>query len=860
MTSLIARVAAACGRHAVAVLLAAVVLAGLSLDFSVGHLRIDTDTGHLFDPSLPWRQANLAQSRDFPQFDNITLAVVHGATPEEAAETAKALAAAAASDTAHFHDAKAAGSSAFFAHEGLLLLPTERLDALLTKITATQPFLGQLAADPSARGLFNAIGLLAQGVETDQVDLGAYDAPLGVVRDTLNDAAAGHATPLSWSSLLGGGLADSTVFVVTHPVLDHGSVQQGEAARAALTAIAAKLPDVMAGRVTLGITGEVPLADQEFASLTDGLAAGTTIMVLLITLWLFLALRSVRLIIAVLGTLVLGLVFTLFFAAAAIGTLNLISVAFAILFVGLAVDFAIQFSVRFRDVAFRHAGSGDALSLTAEEAGGQIALAAAATACGVSRLRADLVPGRGRARDHRRRGDDHRLRLHPHDPAGGDRPVRIRSAAAEVALPGGAAADGALLRHRRPVLALCAVSALLGAWAVATTRFDANPLDTQNPNTPAMRTLRSLASNPAANPFYATAIVPTLDAARALAKQLSGLPGVEMVLSGATFVPDDQPTKLGMIAQTQTILAPTLLAVPDQAPPGAADLRTAMKQAADAIRKAAAKLPKDSPLLAIGAALETLQAAPDSAVTAANGAVARFLPAQLTALADALNPSEITPTKLPPDIRADWFNPRGEVLVKVIPTEQAGDTVQLARFVRDVQAAATRAGGPAVTTLASANTILGAFRTASILAALAISAILFLVFRNLRDVALVVSALVLSALLTALFGRVLGVQLNFANIIALPLLLGVGVSFNVYFVMNWRAGMRSFLGSATARAILFSALTTGTAFGSLAASHDLGMASLGIVLLLSLAAVLIATFVYLPALLLGPARRPPVSF
>jgi predicted RND superfamily exporter protein len=275
-----------------------------------------------------------------------------------------------------------------------------------------------------------------------------------------------------------------------------------------------------------------------------------------------------------------------------------------------------------------------------------------------------------------------------------------------------------------------------------------------------------------------------------------------------------------------------------------------MTLATEAIDKAAPKLPKESSLLGIGAALQRLQTAPDSVVMDANAAVTRFLPAALAALSDSLDPSEITRDNLPPEIREDWFTPRGEVMVKVVPAGNAQDSAEMARFVEAVQMVDPRAGGPAITTLASANTILDAFRTASVLAALAISAILFLVFRNLRDVALVISALMLSALLTALFGRLLGVQLNFANIIALPLLLGVGVSFNVYFVMNWRAGMRSFLGSATARAILFSALTTGTAFGSLAASHDLGMASLGIVLLLSLGAVLIATFVYLPALLL----------
>ncbi len=115
--------------------------------------------------------------------------------------------------------------------------------------------------------------------------------------------------------------------------------------------------------------------------------------------------------------------------------------------------------------------------------------------------------------------------------------------------------------------------------------------------------------------------------------------------------------------------------------------------------------------------------------------------------------------------------------------------------------------------------------------------------------ALVLLPLVVSSLLTVLVAVMLPLPLNFANIIALPLLLGVGVSFNVYFVMNWRARRTAPLGSATARAVLFSALTTATAFGSLALSQHPGTASMGRLLLLSLACTLVTTMIFLPALL-----------
>jgi hypothetical protein len=166
-----------------------------------------------------------------------------------------------------------------------------------------------------------------------------------------------------------------------------------------------------------------------------------------------------------------------------------------------------------------------------------------------------------------------------------------------------------------------------------------------------------------------------------------------------------------------------------------------------------------------------------------------------------------------------------------------------------VTAVAPDAGGSAVTIEATSATITGAFREAAMLAIVAIAIMLFLVLRRPRDVLLVLAPLALSSLLTLLVAVLLPLPLNFANIIALPLLLGVGVSFNIYFVMNWRAGLTNPLGSATARAVLFSALTTGSAFGSLALSQHPGTASMGRLLLLSLGCTLVSTLVFLPSLL-----------
>jgi uncharacterized protein len=271
-----------------------------------------------------------------------------------------------------------------------------------------------------------------------------------------------------------------------------------------------------------------------------------------------------------------------------------------------------------------------------------------------------------------------------------------------------------------------------------------------------------------------------------------------------------------------------------------------------------AKLPKGHPLALIAGDLRRMQTAPGDVLMATDAALTRFLPTELAHLRLALTAEPVTLNSIPADFARDWMLPDGRARVQVNPKPVAQTPQGLRELVREVATVTPNAGGSAVTIVATANTIVGAFRDAAIYALIAIAVILLGLLRRVLDAALVMAPLLMSALLTLLVAVLLPLPLNFANIIALPLLLGVGVSFNIYFVMNWRAGQHGPLGSATARAILFSALTTGTAFGSLALSAHPGTASMGRLLLISLGCTLLASLVFISALLasVGPPLRP----
>ncbi len=844
-------------RRAPLVVLLGIVLAALSGWYSYGHLGVSTDTDLLFSSDLPWRKREIAFDKAFPQFHDQMVAVIDAEIPEEAEQTASDLVAALARDTAHFSNAQRPDATPYLERNAFLFLDAKALGALMDSTIDAQPFLGQLVADPSARGLFAALSLVGMGVERGQANLGPFTPALNGFAQALSDAASGRAKPLSWEKLLGGSLSDLAGqyrFVLVTPKLDYGALEPGGAATEALRKAAAGLEFVRGGQAHVRVTGAVPLADEEFATVAQGALTGTLISAGLIVLWLVLAVRSWRLIVPIVLTLALGLLVTTGFAAVAVGTLNLISVAFAVLFVGIAVDFAIQFSVRYREVRLHVPEADQALSATAHMVGPQIMVAAAATAAGflafvptsfsgVAEL--GLIAGVGMVIAF--------LATILFLPAALTL-FRPRPERSEVGFAAGNRLEAGLRRARWPVLVAFAALAVAGAVLLPRLAFDSDPLHTKDPNTESMRTLQALLDSPLSNPYTIDIIEPTQPEADALAVRIERLPLVAQVLTLSSFVPDGQPAKLALLADAASVLGPTLTPRSPPAPVTPADLRMAAKMAQAQIARVLGSVAPDSPLVRINAALTGLAEAPDDRLMATDAALTRFLPLQLERLRRGLDAKPVTAADLPPEMVRDWRLADGRARIQVLPKPEARGSRGLLGFVAEVASVTPDAGGSAAGIVATAGTIIGAFRNAAIGALIAIALILLLVLRRVLDVALVMAPLLVAALMAVVVAVWLPLPLNFANIIALPLLLGVGVSFNIYFVMNWRAGENRFLGSATARAIVFSALTTGTAFGSLAASRHPGTASMGELLLISLGCTLVATLLFVPTLL-GAIRR-----
>jgi uncharacterized protein len=848
---------AACARHRVLVVLLGMLLAAASMGASVLWLGVSTDTGKLFSASLPWKQRSAEIAELFPQNDKLIVAVVDSPVPEVANATATALADALRGDHAHFTSIRRPDNNPYLRRNAFMLIPVPDLQDVLDRTVDAQPFIGTLAADPSLAGLFSALGLVVQGVRHGQTVSGVGTA-LGSFHTALAAAAAGHSPPLSWQHLLGGKLADMAGrfrFVLMKPVLNYGALEPGGEAGAAARRAANALPDVRSGLARVRFTGQVVLDDEEFATVAHGAVAGLLGSLALVALWLFLALRSWRLIIPVLATLILGLLLTTGFAATAIGTLNLVSVAFAVLFVGIAVDFAIQFSVRFREQLLTAGTVNLALAATARRAGAQILVAALATAAGflafaptsfVGVAQLGIIAGVGMVIAFACTLTFLPALLSL---------CRAAGVADAAGLPAGAAIDAKLRRHRRPLVAVFVALACAGAILAVNIPFDGDPLHTKDQTTESVRTLADLSGNPFTNPFNIQAIMPTEAAAHAAGTIYATLPHTAIVLTLASFLPTDQTEKLAIIKDAAGLLLPTLSPATQLPPVTPTRLRRSAATFAASLRDMTSRLQPGDPLLQIGGDAGRLAQAPDSVLMDANDALTKFLPSQLNELRDALAARPVVVADMPDDLRLDWLLPDGRARVQALPRTKDDTNKVRDAWVEAALRAVPQSSGSAVYVLESTGIVIGAFRVAAVGALLAIALILALALRRLTVVLLVMAPLLVSALLTALMVRMFGLTLNFANVIALPLLLGVGVSFNIYFVMNWRAGGTAFLATPTARAVIFSALTTSTAFGSLALSRHPGTASMGVLLLLSLACTVMTTLLFVPALLALVRKR-----
>ncbi|MEH2556816.1 hopanoid biosynthesis associated RND transporter like protein HpnN [Bradyrhizobium algeriense] len=856
LTSIVVAIVRTCTRFATLVVIVSLLLAVGASYYAARHFAINTDINTLISPDLDWRKRDNQFEHAFDR-EKLILAVVEAPTPELASAASKALATKLTGDTKHFESVQPLGSGEFFEKNGLLFLPVEEVGKVAGQLEAAAPLIEIMAGDPSIRGLTGALETGLAGVKRGQVKLDNTERPFNLISQTVEDILNKGTATFSWRELTSDKPltdADRRAFIEFKPKLDYSELEPGKDATDAIRQAATDLNFAGQYSARVRLTGPVPIANEEYSTVQDGAIVNgvATVLIVLVILWM--ALHSSKIIFAVFVNLFIGLSLTTAVGLMMVGSLNLLSIAFAVLFVGLGVDFGIQFSVRYRSERFKNEDLALALESAARRCAVPLSLAAMATAAGflcflptdykgISEL--GKIAGAGMLIAFITSITSLPAMLKLLHPPGESEPVGYAFLAP---------VDEFLEKHRVIIVVGTLLLVVAGLPLLYFMKFDFNPINLRNPKAESIATFLDLRKDPNTGANAINVLTTSEAEAKKIEARLGKLPEVLRVMSIDSFVPEDQPAKLQLIAKAARVVGPALNPDSVDAAPTDEENVEALKSSVDSLRRTAGdgKGPGAVASRRLADALSKLAGSNQATRDKAQGIFVTPLKIVFDQLRNTMQAGPVTLKTLPPELLNSWKSKDGLIRVEALPKGDPNDNDNLRRFADAVLAAEPNAIGGPVSILKSGDTIVKAFIHAGIWALLVISLLLYLTLRRISDVLMTMVPLLVAGAVTLELCVLIGLPLNFANIVALPLLLGVGVAFKIYYVTAWREGRTNLLQSSLTRAIFFSALTTATAFGSLWLSSHPGTASMGKLLALSFVITLAAVLLFQPALMGKP--------
>ncbi len=876
-------------------------------------LGIRSETEALFPETLPFRVRDARFLARFPMLaENISI-VIDGPGAEPTRDATLELARRLEADHALFPYVHLA-QSPFLEENALLFLSLDELDSLVDRFARLQPILGVLARDPSLTGFADQLRRALEASRHDPDDRAAIDlerflarfdhalrASLEVPRPADEPAGVAPApdalrdpVSIDWSDFVAADSdyeardTDAAEHVATRdlrriiqvqPTLDYAALAAAEEPIERIRAHARELGITPERGFRLGLTGDMVLNLDEMRLLRSQVGGAGLLSLCVVAILLQAGLRSTRLVVATVVSLLFGLVVTAGFASLAIGHLNMISVAFAVLFIGLAVDFGIHLCMRFQELRVEGAGPEAALVEAAHSVGSSLLLCAVTTAVGffafvptefVGVAELGVIAGVGMFI-----GAFASLTILPALLIGDARDAPSVAQRPRLTMPNWPS------DYAPWVGSFAALLFVFSATQLPRLRFDPNPLNVRDPAAPSVRVYRDLLADSAQSPWSLEYLAESAAQAEAIARRFEALPEVDSTRRLADFVPDDQDQKLAAIEELayyvdwQAIDRRTTSAHRPAA--RIAESIRALERLQAELERVARARPTRPGEPAARNAIGTIAGHAAEALASLLERLAETSPALRARTLDSLErrllgnfedvragidrvlrARSFTAPDLPASLRAARVSRSGEHRVEILAAEDLTRPGALARFVDAATRITPELAGPAMRIHASAQAVSGALERAIAAAVVVILLLLSLLWRRASDVVLVMLPLGWAGCMTGASMVVAGIPFNFADVIVLPLLLGIGVDSGIHLVH--RARIRTdpsepLLATSTARAVVFSAFTTIASFGTLALVPHQGMASLGRLLVIGVGWTVVANLVLLPALLALRERR-----
>lgn len=833
--------------------------------YAATRIRINFDPNSLFSADLRFQRAIVEFEQYFPVLTNSLLVVVDGETPERMREAAELLRAALDQQKQRFHRAYLPGEDRFFERYGLLYGSVEEVDDFADHMAVIQPVLAELASEPTLPTLTRVVRTGLDAVAAGDVDYAGWDAVLEHIRLATKAVGEGDGSALSWESVLmsGSGFEPTTrTVIVAEPVLDHDRVFAAERSLDATRETAERLGLTPEHGVEIRITGYPALNHEEMKGLAADTAVAGGLSLVLVVLVLFRAFRSARLVLAAAVTLIVGLVWAAAFSVATVRVLNPLSITFGILVIGLGIDFMIHLGMHLVEEMAQGAPVDEAIVAATRDTGVPLTLCAVTTGVGFLAF----VPTEFRG------VSDLGMAA-----AGGVvsmliltltlfppliRLLMTRAAAARLAARGPARGLRLpLASHPRALVAAAVALGLIALPLLPYIELDTNVISFRNPATESVRTFKELLADRDTTPWFLDALVPSLDRAVVLAEAMRALDTVDEVVTLADYVPEEQAEKTEILVDVSLMLG---LPAATERRPAAAQLQ---RQALEGLRDYLVSAPLgdahalSNDVAALGDALSGFLAQTDAADGVSVAELADVLldpiPDQISRLQANLDVEPIGRADLPPSLVERMLSADGHARIQAYPSEDLWDQRAMVDFVESIREVWPEITGLPVNLVESARVTWQSLRMALVWATLAISLLLLARWRSVWSAATVLFPLLLAVLLTQVTTVVFDISFNYANVIVLPLLLGIGVDSGIHLVeraAQVKGDASALLDSTTARAVLFSAITTVASFGTLTLSAHRGVASLGMLLVVGMIWTLAANLILLPAILAMRSR------
>lgn len=824
------------------------------------HLGVDTSTDNVLAQSLPFKQNEAAYRKDFPRKES-SLIVIDGATGADADSAADNLAVRLRARPELFSDVEVPGEGEFFTNNGLLYLAQDKLQNLLGQITAAKGMLVSFARDPSLRGVAEIVSGQA-GSQDTEASIRLY-TELG---ETAKAEANEEDRRVDWVSILNferpGARPGTRRFVLAKPLLDNSSLDRAGPALSALDEEIKGVAAEEAEGIKFQVTGDPSLRQQELNDAFSGAVAASSLSFILVALSLIFGLRSGRLIVTLLIVLVIGGVWTTGLATLFVGNLNLISIAFMVLFFGLGVDFGTHMGLRFLEERKAGLPFEPALRASMMEEAPSIGLSTLCAALAFLSFVPTSYTGLAEFGIISALGmvvafvvtftlqPALMAVMPPKVPRWGNTNIGI----------------GAFIkRFHKPILVVSALVTLGALYAAKDARVDVNPLNLQDPKAAPVVAYRDLAKDPATSPYSLNIVAANEEDAQARIKRLETIPGVKKVATANDFLPKDQEPKIAAIERAAGALGPAFMTGEPRPAPSDGQLRQAFASLMVSAERAATAAPGGSDLKTAAESfrdgLKEFVEKRGSDAEALRGLEEAMVGSQtdiVEGLRPRLSPKVLTLADLPKEVSDDWVTADGRMRLQIQPDSDIGSPEALEEFSNKIEAVEPGATGVPASITGAGNAILWSFAEAILYTVIAIAFIVAVLRRRLSDVLLILAPLAIASIWTVGAAALLDLPFNFANVIVIPLLIGLGVAGSVHIVVRTRElanenkGKKlkdrvDVLDTSTSLAVLVAQLNTVAAFATLAISHHRGLYSMGLLLGLSIFLVVIVCLVVLPA-------------